>query len=278
MRKLVPIMLAVLLLFGCPHYGKKDYPTVSSISVESPEHYLSRTYKVYVSLRPDTPDNLALELYDNGRFSASLNLSANSTGPYELHWTALEDGTHTLRAALYDEKKEVSSKEAMIEVSPLGFSAVDDKTLEWGYAPVERELTQAQLFELQSPVVVRSIGVYMHYLILPPEGSAILVELRKNVNNTPAKVLASASLPSSSLEYDFSWEWVNIPAGELEAGEYWLVLSRNESEGMVVWARAKGNPYSSHGDSLTLDRTSEGSGEWASAGYDFVFQLSSQEK
>ncbi|MEW5996134.1 MAG: hypothetical protein AB1657_00885 [Candidatus Micrarchaeota archaeon] len=285
MKKPIALFLFSLLLFaGCAKRSTESY-SINSISLEGTRHMLGQSYEIYISLSPNAANSsLELGLFDNtdaGEEYASIILNDSNPltdGKAKIEWDVHEDGPHTLAAKLFRNGTEAASRSISITAYPLGLREEDFPEVEFWHDPVERQIWQAQAFDLQASIRLRKAGFYLKYYTPPPENSTITVELRKDSGSLPSgELIADASIPASSLDTEFEWHFVSFPSLQLEPGRYWLILKRPESEGTVVWRRGPGNLIGSTDDTMVSDRTQGASGAWEGKDVDFVFQISSQD-
>lgn len=272
---IVALVLALSFLCGCTREADMAY-SVDSLAVESRVHVLSKEYGVFADISANSfnATNI-LVLYEDGVAVGRLQLNGSGTQGKNKNaifvWGAHETGTHELRVVQESPSgEEVSNSKAVeVVVEPFGFYELGD--LEHSYQ-VEEGIWCAQRIKIESNASISSIELNLRSPVPARQGRNVTLEVRSSGEVPPegnGGILFSGSLPSTMVKSSPQWHSLWSGSRELPAGEYWLLLKRDDTVGSLSWT------YSEEGGSGgALCRDLAVSPSWANVSGSFAFRIS----
>lgn len=267
---LLLIMATALMVFGCPQQEEQHKYSVDSLAIEGQEHLYSKNYSIYVKLGENAfGSGQVLALYQNGAQVAEKRL--NYTSPPDRNqvvfsWHTEATGKYTLSAVVENENQTTASnsKQLSVSVEPLGNYGFG--RVETNY-PVESQVHCAQKFTLENDANPEELQLQLRSLVPTREGKKVMMDIRGSAGNQPLEEapLVSAVIYSSEVTQEPKWHTFELNGETLPAGEYWIVLYRDDVVGNVGWTYSEG--------SGGICRDLEVSEEWVPTEGDFAFKI-----
>ncbi len=267
---LLLIIATALLLSGCSQHEEKYQYSVDSLAIEGQEHIYSKNYSIYVKLGENAfGSGQVLSLYQNGARIAEKRLNYTSSpdrNQIVFPWHTEATGNYTLSAVIENENqtRASNSKQLSVSVEPLG--NYNFGRIETNY-PVESQVHCAQKFTLENDANPEELQLQLRSLVHTREGKKVIMDIRGSAGSQPSEEspLASAAIYSSEITQEPEWHTFELNGETLPAGEYWIVLYRDDVVGNVGWTYSDGN--------RGICRDLAVSDEWVPVGGEFAFKI-----
>lgn len=267
---LLLIMAIALMVFGCPQQEEQHKYSVDSLAIEGQEHLYSKNYSIYVKLSEDAfSSGQALVLYLDSARIAEKRLNYTTIPDKKqlvFPWHAEATGNYTLSAVVENENRTEASnsKQLSVSVKPLGNYGFE--TPETNY-PVESQVHCAQKFIFENEAIPGEVKLQLRSLVPTREGKKVMMDIRESAGSLPSDgpSLASAEIYSSQVTQEPEWHSFALKGEKLPAGEYWIVLYRDDVVGNVGWTYSAGSGGAC--------RDLEVSEEWVPIEGEFAFRV-----
>ncbi len=239
MRRLAALLFILILIAGCPQEEERYEYVIDSLSIEGREHVFSHEYIIFVKVSENSfgQGNL-LALYQNGSKIGEHSL----TEPLEefiFPWSVVSVGEYQLKAVIESTNGTAvsDSKAFTVSVKPLGFYEFENDDASH---PVETGVWCAQEFTLEQSVTISEVELHLRSPVPTAEGKTVSLELVRPDNGTPGNAsIGIVSMPSTGLPSNAEWHSFVFDK-ELSAGNYWLILKRDGTAGIIAWTYANG--------------------------------------
>ncbi len=240
MRQLAALLIIFILVAGCPQEEQRYEYSVDSLSIEGREHVFSHEYNIFVKVSENSfgQGNL-LAIYQDGTKIGEQFLE-EPLEEFIFPWSAVSIGEYQLKAVIESSNGTAVSDSKILgfTVHPLGFYEFENDEASH---PVETGVWCAQEFTLDHSVTISEVDLHLRSPVPTAEGKTVSLELVRPDNGTPGNAsLGSVSIPSTGMPSNSEWH-LFVFNKELSAGNYWLVLKRDDTAGIIAWTYANGN-------------------------------------
>lgn len=296
MRHIIALLIAAVLLFGCtgggsakPASGGTQLPQLPGAQQPAacePAYsfsglqggVLSQTTELTATVTCGGGKTLVAKI--DGSPVATAQVATNATQPVTVAIPAEKDGNVKLTVEVGPET--VFSRDW--NVKPLGSEDISGLEMD----SVSFKEWRAMALDVGNGITAGEIQIYMKRLqFLTQEGTAIVVELRKDGGGRPGEVVTSAEKPITATTLSDNWvafELASKPA--LQPGRYWVVTKVKQTKDVnlvsdvvqvhyvAVDKRAPGNDYTRE-MKLTVDEKSgvATETEWKPLAYDRKYSI-----
>lgn len=267
MRRLAALFIVLILVAGCPQEEERYDYSVDFLSIEGREHVFSHEYNIFVKVSENSfgQGNL-LAIYQDETKIAEQSL-ADPIEEFIFSWSAVSVGEYQLKAVIESANGTAvsDSKALTVSVNSLGFYEFENNEASH---PVETGVWCAQEFTLERSVKISEVDLHLRSPVSTTAGKTISLELVRPDNGTPGNAsLGSVSIPSTDVPSNSEWQSF-VFNKELSAGNYWLVLKRDDTAGIIAWTHSNGeNANGAYCRDLTVSE------EWFPIEGNFAFRI-----